>query len=66
MTHSKLRILVPLDDPSAEEPLIRFAAALAQTRKGELHLTHIITPNEAHPWNDEQLQWLAELVAEYN
>ena len=65
MTYSKLRILVPLDDPGAEMPLIRFAAALAQTRKGELHLTHIITPNEAQPWNDKHLQWLADLVAEY-
>ena len=65
MTYSKLRILVPLGDPAAEESLIRFAATLAQTRNGELHLTHIITPNENHNWKDNQQQWLSDLVAEY-
>ena len=65
MVYSKLRILVPLDDPGAEESLIRFAAMLAQTRKGELHLTHIITPNQNHNWKDNQQQWLSDLVAEY-
>ncbi|MBN98777.1 MAG: hypothetical protein CME16_05935 [Gemmatimonadetes bacterium] len=65
MTYSKLRILVPLNDPGAEELLIRFAATLAQTRKGELHLTHIITPDEDYPWADKDLQWQRDLIASY-
>lgn len=43
MPPTDLRILVPLEKPGSEEGLVRFAATLALTRKGELHLTHILT-----------------------
>jgi mannitol/fructose-specific phosphotransferase system IIA component (Ntr-type)/nucleotide-binding universal stress UspA family protein len=65
MAYSKLNILVPLEDPGAEEALVRFAATLAQTRKGELHLTHIVTPEETRSRNGQQLQSAAALAAEY-
>ena len=44
-----LRILVPLEDPGAEESLVRLAATLAQPRGGELHLTHIVTREDTLP-----------------
>ncbi len=64
MAYSKLRILVPLEDPGAEEALVRFAARLAQTRKGELHLTHIVTPEETVPQAEQLLQRAAGIAAQ--
>ncbi|MCC7263621.1 MAG: PTS sugar transporter subunit IIA [Candidatus Latescibacteria bacterium] len=40
-----LRILVPLEHPGEELPLVRMAATLAASRRGVLHLTHIRTPD---------------------
>ena len=65
MPFSKLRILVPLENPATEEALVRFAANLAQTRKGELHLTHIVTEGDTVPRAEQQLQQAAGLAAKY-
>lgn len=40
-----LRILVPLEHPGEEMPLVRLAATLAASRRGVLHLAHIRTPD---------------------
>ena len=48
MPSPQLRILVPLHDPSAEDGLVRLAASLASPPWGELHLTHVVTP-DSHP-----------------
>ena len=45
MPSTQLRVLVPLEDPSTEAALVELAAALANPPWGELHLTHVITPN---------------------
>lgn len=42
---SELRILVPLENPATEDALVSLAATLASTRRGELHLAHIVTPD---------------------
>ena len=59
MTQSDLRILVPIENPAAETPLVRFAATLAQTRQGHLHLTHVVTPTESALEADEELRAMA-------
>lgn len=43
MPDSATRILVPLEDPGVEEPLLRLASALASARRGHLHLVHVMT-----------------------
>ena len=62
MASSELRILVPLESPSEEQALTQFAANLAQTRNGELHLTHIATPQDSPPDANQQLERVAELA----
>jgi len=47
MPSAPLRILVPIEFPEHENALLRFAASLAATRKGTLHLTHIVTPTSS-------------------
>ena len=59
-----LRILVPLEDPGAEESLVRFAAALARTRSGELHLTHIATAGSDTCQSEQLLARAAAIAAE--
>ena len=63
MAPSKLRILVPLEHPGAEDSLVLFAANLAQIRRGELHLTHIVTAEDTVPQAEELLQRAAGLAA---
>jgi len=43
MPDSATRILVPLEDPGVEEPLVRVALAVAAARSGKLHLVHVVT-----------------------
>lgn len=43
MPDSVTRILVPLEDPDVEEPLVRLASAVAAARQGHLHLVHVVT-----------------------
>lgn len=45
MPPAQLRILVPLENPHQETNLVDLAAALAIPPWGELHLTHVVTPN---------------------
>ena len=45
MSPAQLRILVPLEDPHQEHNLVDLAATLAPSPWGELHLTHILTPD---------------------
>ncbi len=52
---SDLRILVPLEHPGEETPLVRLAATLAASRKGLLHLIHIRTPDTRPVPNAPQL-----------
>ncbi|MBT4501663.1 MAG: universal stress protein, partial [Gemmatimonadetes bacterium] len=49
MPSPQLRILVPLQDPSTEDGLVRLAASLASPPWGELHLTHVVTPDSSPP-----------------
>jgi PTS system fructose-specific IIA component/PTS system nitrogen regulatory IIA component len=61
MESTDLRILVPLENPGAEESLVRLAATLAQSRSGELHLTHIVTDEDTLPQTERLLQEACEL-----
>ncbi len=65
MPKSALRILVALEDPAMEDSLVRLAATLAREPRGELHLTHVVTP-DSPPRPDAQaaLERAAELAAE--
>lgn len=57
MPKSAVRILVALENPATEDALVRLAAALATNPRGELHLTHVVTPDQApRPRLDEQLR----------
>lgn len=47
MSPAQLRILVPLENPHQEHNLVDLAATLALAPWGELHLTHILTPDAA-------------------
>ncbi|SVB31403.1 uncharacterized protein METZ01_LOCUS184257, partial [marine metagenome] len=64
MPKSALRILVALEDPAMEDSLVRLAATLAREPWGELHLTHVVTP-DSPPRPDAQaaLERSAELAA---
>ena len=44
MSPAQLRILVPLENPCQEQRLVDLATTLASPPWGELHLTHVITP----------------------
>ncbi len=56
MSQSTLKILVPLEHPDMEGGLVRFAAAMAQTRGGEMHLTHILEDGESSETAESLLQ----------
>lgn len=61
-----LRILVPLEHPGEEIPLVRLAATLAASRKGLLHLAHIRTPDtrpvaQAHQLLEQAAQLAGQL-----
>ena len=45
MSPAQLRILVPLENPHQQHKLVDLAATLALSPWGELHLTHILTPD---------------------
>ena len=61
-----LRILVPLEHPGEELPLVRMAATLAASRKGVLHLAHIRTPDtETVPHAPLLLERAAQLAGEF-
>ena len=63
MPPSQLRILVPLQDPATESDLVRLAASLALPPWGELHLTHVVTPDSSpSPDIDQQIQDLARIA----
>jgi len=65
MPSSQLRILVPLENPAAEEGLVRLAATLAAPPWGELHLTHVVTPDiPSPPETSQALEGVASLVRE--
>jgi mannitol/fructose-specific phosphotransferase system IIA component (Ntr-type)/nucleotide-binding universal stress UspA family protein len=62
MPFSKLRILVPLEEPAAEEALVRLAATLAAARQGELHLVHLARTVDARV--SRELEQAAKMAAE--
>ena len=63
MPRSAVRILVALENPATEHALVRLAATLATEPRGELHLTHVVTPDQPpHPGVEEQLQGAADLA----
>ena len=58
------RILVALENPAEEDSLVRLAAALATDPRGELHLTHVVTPEQPpRPGLEAQLRRAADLAA---
>jgi mannitol/fructose-specific phosphotransferase system IIA component (Ntr-type)/nucleotide-binding universal stress UspA family protein len=60
-----LRILVPLEHPGEEIPLVRLAATLAASRKGLLHLAHIRTPDtQPIPQAPQLLEHAAQLAGQ--
>lgn len=65
MPRSAVRILVALESPATEDSLVRLAATLVREPWGELHLTHVITP-EAAPYPDarDHLERAAQLAAD--
>jgi mannitol/fructose-specific phosphotransferase system IIA component (Ntr-type)/nucleotide-binding universal stress UspA family protein len=46
MSKPAVRILVALENPAMEDSLVRLAATLAREPWGELHLTHVVTPDD--------------------
>ncbi len=64
MPFTDLRILVPLEKPGSEHGLVRFASTLALTRKGELHLTHILARSASGDRAEKLLQQMTEVAAE--
>ena len=62
MTPSKLKILVPLALANLEEGLVRFAASMALTREGEIHLTHILQDGESSDVADSLLRKATEVA----
>ena len=61
MSPAQLRLLVPLENPHQEHNLVDLAATLAPSPWGELHLTHILTPDaEPLPDIEQALQVLAD------
>ena len=64
MPKSAARILVALENPATEDALVRLAATLATAPRGELHLTHVVTPDQApRPGLEDQLRSAACLAA---
>ena len=64
MPKSAVRILVALENPATEDALVRLAATLATDPLGELHLTHVVTPDQApRPDLDAQLRRAAGLAS---
>lgn len=65
MSRSAARILVALEDPAMEESLVRVAATLARDPWSELHLTHVVTPDDPpRPDIEQALARAAELAGE--
>lgn len=61
MSPAQLRILVPLENPHQQHKLVDLAATLALSPWGELHLTHILTPDaEPRPNIERALQVSAD------
>ena len=63
MPRPPLRLLVPLEKPVEEDALVRFSAALAQARDGEMHLVHIVTGPGTGAGIEGDLQRAAEKAA---
>ncbi|MBT7594696.1 MAG: universal stress protein, partial [Gemmatimonadetes bacterium] len=65
MPRSAVRILVAIENPAAEDSLVRLAASLASEPWGELHLTHVVTPDEpALPDAQKQLERAAQIAVD--
>ena len=65
MPKSAVRILVAIEDPAAEDSLVRLAASLANGPWGELHLTHVVTPDEPdRPDAQAQLARAAQIAVD--
>ena len=65
MPKSAVRILVAIEDPAAEDSLVRLAASLANEPWGELHLTHVVTPDEPdRPDAQAQLARAAQIAVD--
>ncbi|MBI93635.1 MAG: hypothetical protein CME05_10590 [Gemmatimonadaceae bacterium] len=65
MPKSAVRILVAIEDPAAEDSLVRLAASLANEPWGELHLTHVVTPDEPdRPDAQTQLARAAQIAVD--
>ncbi|HJP29591.1 MAG TPA: PTS sugar transporter subunit IIA [Candidatus Latescibacteria bacterium] len=63
MPKSAVRILVALEDPAMEDSLVRLAATLASEPWAELHLTHVVTPdNPSRPEAQTDLERAAALA----
>lgn len=63
MPKSAVRILVALENPATEDALVRLAAALAREPWGELHLTHVTTPDEPpRPAAEAELRRAAQIA----
>ena len=61
MPSSQLRILVPVQTPETDAPLVELAAALASTPWGELHLTHVV--HSSAPPNSQDQQQLEAIAS---
>ena len=48
MSSAHLRILVPIETPEFEHPLIELASSIATSPTDELHLIHVVGPSSAH------------------
>ncbi|MBT6146497.1 MAG: universal stress protein, partial [Gemmatimonadetes bacterium] len=65
MPKSAVRILVAIEDPAAEDSLVRLAASLASEPWGELHLTHVVTPDvPVRPDAKAQLERAAQIAGD--
>ena len=48
MSSAQLRILVPVDTPELDLPLVELATSIATPPSDELHLIHVTAPTDAH------------------
>ena len=48
MSSAHLRILVPIETPDLEHPLIELASSIATPPEDELHLIHVVGPSGVH------------------
>tara|TARA_B100000674_G_scaffold497987_1_gene534034 strand:+ start:1359 stop:2639 length:1281 start_codon:yes stop_codon:yes gene_type:complete len=48
MSSAHLRILVPIETPDLEHPLIELASSIATPPEDELHLIHVVSPSSIH------------------